>query len=117
MIQYYGDFNAISGGNNLETSVNTNDISFPQWEVFIQEKSGSPFEHAGSVHAADKKMALQNARDIYTRRCEGRALWVVQTEHIASTTREDEEEFFDPAVDKIYRTPNFYKMPAGINTI
>lgn len=114
MKQYYGDFNAISGVGTNDVAVNTNDFSFPQWEVFIQEKSGSPFEHAGSVHAADKNMALQNARDTYTRRSEGRAIWVVQTEHIASTTREDEEEFFDPAADKIYRTPNFYKMPAGV---
>lgn len=114
MKKYYGDFNAMSGASTNDVAVNTNEFSFPQWEVFIQEKSGSSFEHAGSVHAADKKMALQNARDIYTRRCEGRAIWVVQTEYIASTTREDEEEFFDPAADKIYRTPNFYKMPAGV---
>ena len=90
---------------------------FPQWEVFIQEKSGHPYEHADSVHASDKKMALQNARDIYTRRNEGRSLWVVPTDCIVSTTREDEEEFFDPSEDKIYRTPNFYKMPAGTTNL
>ena len=70
---------------------------FPQWEVFIQVKNGGPYEHAGSVHATDKNMALQNARDIYTRRNEGRSLWVVQTDNIFSTTREEEAEFFDPA--------------------
>lgn len=90
---------------------------FPQWEVFIQGKSGSPFEHAGSVHASDKKMALQNARDIYTRRCEGRALWVVLTDNIATTTRDEEAEFFAPSEDKIYRTPNFYKMPEGTKNL
>jgi ring-1,2-phenylacetyl-CoA epoxidase subunit PaaB len=90
---------------------------FPQWEVFLQEKNGKPFEHQGSVHAADKKMALQNARDLYTRRNEGRNLWVVPTEYIAATTLEEEEEFFDPASDKIYRTPNFYKMPQGTKNL
>ncbi|HQW23685.1 MAG TPA: 1,2-phenylacetyl-CoA epoxidase subunit B [Bacteroidia bacterium] len=90
---------------------------FPQWEVFIQAKNGGPYEHAGSVHATDKNMALQNARDIYTRRNEGRSLWVVQTDNIFSTTREEEAEFFDPAEDKIYRTPNFYKMPAGTTNL
>lgn len=90
---------------------------FPQWEVFIQVKNGGPYEHAGSVHATDKNMALQNARDIYTRRNEGRSLWVVQTDNIFSTTREEEAEFFDPAEDKIYRTPNFYKMPAGTTNL
>jgi len=97
--------------------MNTNDNQFPQWEVFIQEKSGKPFEHAGSLHAADKKMAVQNARDTYTRRNEGRCIWVVPTEAIVSTTRADEEEFFDPAEDKIYRTPNFYKMPKGTTNL
>ena len=93
------------------------DNKFPQWEVFIQTKNGAPHEHAGSVHASDKKMALQNARDIYTRRNEGRSLWVVETDDIAATSSEDEAEFFDPAEDKIYRTPNFYKMPKGSTNI
>lgn len=88
-----------------------------QWEVFIQPKSGSPFEHAGSLHASDKKMALQNARDIYTRRGEGRSIWVVPTVCITASTREEEEDFFDPAEDKIYRKPNFYKMPRGASNI
>ncbi len=94
-----------------------NNNQFPQWEIFIQTKNGNPFEHAGSVHAADKNMALQNARDIYTRRCEGRNLWAVPTECIVSTTKEQEEEFFDPAEDKTYRTPNFYKMPKGTTNL
>lgn len=89
----------------------------PQWEVFIQDKKGNPFEHAGSLHAADKTMALQNARDVYTRRCEGRTLWVVLTDHIVSSTPTEEAEFFDPAEDKIYRTPNYYKMPKGTKNL
>ena len=36
------------------------------WEVFIQSKKGLPFKHVGSVHAFDKEMAVQNARDLYT---------------------------------------------------
>mgnify|MGYP001168724291 CR=1 FL=1 len=93
------------------------DTQLDLWEVFIQKKDGSEHAHAGSVHASDSKMALQNARDIYTRRNEGRSLWVVQTDNIFSTTREEEAEFFDPAEDKIYRTPNFYKMPAGTTNL
>lgn len=89
------------------------DDQLPQWEVFIQEKNGAPHEHAGSLHAADKNMALQNARDTYTRRGEGRSIWVVPSNSIIATTRADEEEFFDPALDKTYRTPNFYKTPKG----
>jgi ring-1,2-phenylacetyl-CoA epoxidase subunit PaaB len=89
----------------------------PQWEVFIQEKKGASYEHVGSIHASDKVMALQNARDVYTRRGEGRAIWVVLTEHIISSTPDQEAEFFDPADDKIYRSPNFFKMPKGVKNI
>jgi ring-1,2-phenylacetyl-CoA epoxidase subunit PaaB len=93
--------------------MNIQQDQFQQWEVFIQARNGSPYEHAGSLHAADKKMALQNARDVYTRRSEGRSIWVVPSGAIATTNANDESEFFDPANDKLYRTPNFYKMPKG----
>ena len=43
------------------------DTQLDLWEVFIQNKAGS-YVHAGSVHASDGEMALQNARDTYTRR-------------------------------------------------
>ena len=29
------------------------DNQFPQWEVFIQSKTGLPFKHVGNLHAAD----------------------------------------------------------------
>lgn len=93
--------------------MNIQQDQFQQWEVFIQARNGAPYEHAGSLHAADKKMALQNARDIYTRRSEGRSIWVIPSTAIVSTNVNDEAEFFDPANDKVYRTPNFYKMPKG----
>ena len=35
------------------------------WEVFIQSKNGLAHKHVGNVHAEDKEMALQNARDLY----------------------------------------------------
>ena len=83
------------------------------WEVFIQSKNGLAHKHAGNVHADDKEMALQNARDLYTRRNEGSCIWVVKSEHIISSESEDGESFFDPSNDKIYRHPTFYNMPDG----
>ena len=38
------------------------------WEVFIQSKNGLAHKHVGNLHASDKKIALENARDLYTRR-------------------------------------------------
>lgn len=87
------------------------------WEVFIQSRNNLPYKHVGSVHAYDKEMALQNARDLYTRRNEGRAIWVVLAEDIVSSSPGDEDSFFDPADDKVYRHPTFYVMPEGSKNI
>ena len=92
----------------MEKKVNTNKL--PIWEVFIQSKAGAPFQHAGNVHAADKEMAMQNARDLYTRRMEGTCIWLVKTEDIVSSNPDDNDSFFDPADDKPYRYPSFFKV-------
>lgn len=81
------------------------------WEVFIQKKAGMAHKHVGNVHATDKEMALQNARDLYTRRDEGTCIWVVKYEHIISSSPEDEGSFFEPANDKIYRQATYYNVP------
>jgi ring-1,2-phenylacetyl-CoA epoxidase subunit PaaB len=87
------------------------------WEVFIQAKSGANFVHAGTVHASDAKMALQNARDTYTRRSEGTSIWVVPTTAIVASNPAESDMFFEPANDKIYRQPTFYVMPEGAKAI
>src|SRR5579871_698028 len=49
----------------------------PLWEVFIRSRNGLAHKHVGSLHAADATLALQAARDVYTRRGEGLSIWVV----------------------------------------
>jgi len=71
----------------------------------------------GSVHAADKELALQNARDLYTRRNEGTSIWVVPADAIAASNPDENEEFFDPSDDKVYRHPTFYTVPDGVSHI
>ncbi len=95
----------------------TKDSQGPLWEVFVQKKAGQPFVHCGSLHAYDKEMALENARDLYTRRSEGTALWVVPSAAIVSSSPEDIGAFFDPANDKVYRHPTFYQIPEGVKYI
>ena len=90
------------------------DSQWGLWEVFAQEEPGAPHQHAGSVHAVDAEMALQNARDVYARRKEAISLWVVPTANISASTPEDVGPFFDPANDKPYRHPQFYKTPRGV---
>ncbi|MGB0805595.1 MAG: 1,2-phenylacetyl-CoA epoxidase subunit PaaB [Salibacteraceae bacterium] len=87
------------------------------WEVFIQSKNNLPYKHVGSVHATDKEMALQNARDLYTRRGEGRGIWVVPSQYIVASDPVEDASFFDPSEDKIYRHPTFYEMPEGSKNI
>jgi ring-1,2-phenylacetyl-CoA epoxidase subunit PaaB len=84
------------------------------WEVFVQTKPGLPHKHCGSVHAPDKELALQNARDVYTRRNEGTSIWVVPAEAITASSPEDMGSFFEPANDKVYRHPTFYHVPEGV---
>jgi ring-1,2-phenylacetyl-CoA epoxidase subunit PaaB len=89
------------------------DTQWPLWEVFVQERTGAPHEHAGSVHAVDREMALQNARDVYGRRG-AVSMWVVPSDAITATSPDDAGPFFDPADDKPYRHPQFYKTPRGV---
>ncbi len=84
------------------------------YEVFIRSKAGLHHKHAGSLHASDPQMAIQNARDVYCRRNEGVSIWVVESEHITASNPEDQEALFDPAEDKIYRHPTFYDVPDGV---
>ena len=93
------------------------DDNWDVWEVFTQRKTGLPHEHAGSIHAPDKEIALQNARDVYSRRNEAVSIWVVKAANIVASTPADTGPFFDPANDKVYRHPNFYKTPEGIKQI
>lgn len=84
------------------------------WEVFTQASDGTPHEHAGSLHAADAEMALQNARDVYSRRGGVVSIWVVPSDAITASQPDQNGALFDPAKDKIYRHPQFYRSPKGI---
>lgn len=87
---------------------------WPLWEVFIRSKNGLHHKHAGSLHAADAQMALENARDVYTRRSEGVSIWVVESKHITASQEEEAASFFEPSDDKIYRHPTFYELPEAV---
>ena len=71
----------------------------PLWEVFIRSRQGLDHKHVGSLHAADARMAIENARDVYTRRQEGISIWVVESVNIVASD------------------PTFYPLPDGIKHI
>jgi len=84
---------------------------WPLWEVFVRSKTGLDHKHVGSLHAADAEMAMENARDVYTRRMEGVSIWVVQSKDIFASNPDDAESMYEPANDKVYRHPTFYNLP------
>ncbi len=90
---------------------------FPLYEVFIRSRTGLSHKHAGSLHAADATMAIENARDLYTRRKEGVSIWVVPSTAITASDPEQKGPLFEPADDKIYRHPTFYEIPDEVKNI
>ena len=90
---------------------------WPLFEVFIRARAGLEHKHMGSLHAVDAKMALEHARDVYTRRMEGVSLWVVRSVDITASDPDDADAFFEPAKDKIYRHPTFYEIPDEVKNI
>jgi ring-1,2-phenylacetyl-CoA epoxidase subunit PaaB len=87
------------------------------WEVFIRARNGLAHRHAGSVHAADAEMALQAARDVYTRRGEGLSLWVVPSAAIVASDPTDKDILFEPTASKVYRHPTFYEIPDEVGNM
>lgn len=110
---YYGDIPEEKASGNIVSSATKSD--WPLWEVFIRSKQGLDHKHVGSLHAADAQMAIENARDVYTRRMEGVSIWVVESNYIHASKPEEAGELFEPAEDKIYRHPTFYNLPDEVN--
>lgn len=111
---YYGDYGEGKGGTPATSSQQQTQEemnSWPLWEVFIRSKQGLDHKHVGSLHAADAQMAMENARDVYTRRNEGISIWVVESKYIHASNPDDAGSLYDPANDKAYRHPTFYNLP------
>ena len=114
-IKRYGDYGdrEVAGGEMQENNAST-PHEWPLWEVFIRSKQGLDHKHAGSLHAADAQMAIENARDVYTRRMEGISIWVVESKQIHASNPDEADSFYEPSNDKIYRHPTFYDLPEQV---
>ena len=73
--------------------------------------------HVGSLHATDAEHAIQNARDVYTRRKEGVSIWVVPAADITASSPDDKGSLYDPADDKGYRHPTFFDIPDDVGAM
>ena len=90
---------------------------WPLYEVFVRSRAGLEHKHVGSLHAADARMAIEAARDVYTRRQVGVSLWVVPSTQIIASDPEEAEALFEPARDKVYRHPTFYAIPDEVKNL
>lgn len=107
---YYGDIPDMPGGASPGAAEKP-EKDWPLWEVFIRSRQGLDHKHAGSLHAADAAMAIENARDVYTRRMEGISIWVVESRYIHASAADEAASLYEPADDKVYRHPTFYELP------
>lgn len=112
---YYGDIPEGTIGNTPAEKKDIPASDWPLWEVFIRSKQGLDHKHVGSLHAVDAKMAIENARDVYTRRMEGVSIWVVESKQVHASNPDEAGELYEPAADKIYRHPTFYQLPDEVN--
>jgi ring-1,2-phenylacetyl-CoA epoxidase subunit PaaB len=85
--------------------------------VFVRGKGGLSHRHVGSVHATDATMAIEHARDTYTRRMEGVSIWVLPSAQITASDPGEAAALFEPAEDKVYRHPTFYTIPKNVKHI
>jgi len=108
---YYGDIPEDKGGGNIDNKAGMDKKQWPLWEIFIRSKQGLDHKHVGSLHAADAQMAIENARDVYTRRQEGISIWVVESKFIHASSPDEAESLYEPSNDKVYRHPTFYDLP------
>ena len=71
----------------------------PLWEVFIRPRNGLAHRHVGRCCTrTTRKMALESARDVYTRRSETLAIWPLLPPIVASAS---EGEGHDVRADRI----------------
>ena len=108
---YYGDIPDANSGAAPSSDQQQDVTDWPLWEVFIRSKQGLDHKHVGSLHATDAQMAIENARDVYTRRQEGVSIWVVESKYITASNPAEAGELYEPAADKVYRHPTFYDLP------
>lgn len=87
---------------------------WPLWEVFVRQRRGLSHVHAGSLHAPDSETALQNARDVYTRRAEGVSIWVVPSSAVTASDPDDADAMFEPFGEQPYRHATFYEIPEEV---
>jgi phenylacetate-CoA oxygenase PaaH subunit len=78
------------------------------YEIFRQERKGQAFQHAGSLEAPNDDFAEEYARELYGRRQESEALWVV-----ARNAVHEIDDFVDE-LERNYHRVDGYSLKAKL---
>jgi ring-1,2-phenylacetyl-CoA epoxidase subunit PaaB len=76
------------------------------WEVFRQEREGQPFQHGGTVEAPNAEFAEAYAIELYGRRAESVALWIVPRDEVRAV----QEPYVADVFDRDYRRVDGYSL-------
>lgn len=86
------------------------------WEVFHQDKRGEQHVHVGNVHAPDAELAIVFAKEQFGRRKKCVNIWVVRTEHVFTTSYEDQDMFDNTQwKEKDYREASGFRVRDRVN--
>jgi len=83
--------------------------AWPTWEVFHQKKKGTQHSHVGVVHAPNAEMAMNLAKEQFSRRGPTTNLWVVPSSEVFAMDNTD-SDVFDTTPEKIHREAAAYKL-------
>lgn len=104
------EVHAIPGETQDEAAPEHSADEWPMWEVFVRQRRGLAHVHAGSLHAPDTEAAMQNARDVYTRRGEGVSVWVVRSDQISAFDPADAADYYEANTEDV-RSATYYEIP------
>jgi ring-1,2-phenylacetyl-CoA epoxidase subunit PaaB len=97
----------------LDETTGSTGEGWGMWEVFVRARRGISHVHVGSLHATDPETALENARDVYTRRGEGVSIWVVPSTQVHAFEPDAAADYVE-ANDKVYRLATTYDIPEEV---
>jgi ring-1,2-phenylacetyl-CoA epoxidase subunit PaaB len=82
-------------------------FGFNTYQVFVQYKEREGFVNVGSLRAPNPELALDQAKEVYTRRDECIDFFVVPTEEIYGLAKE-KANLLKISAEKEYRKPGYF---------
>jgi ring-1,2-phenylacetyl-CoA epoxidase subunit PaaB len=82
-------------------------ITIQTYEVYIQYKEAKGYFHVGSLRAPNSELALDQAKEVYTRRDDCIDFFIVPSQHLYRLDGK-QTDLLKIAADKEYRKPGYF---------